>query len=276
MPEILGISPPLLPDVARALSDLIQLPQLTQFHVRALKTSQSKDRLLRWVPNVEQAIACLLFHPGTSVTVGQLAAKYSEGDMAWLEACSEALHLAATDKDIPASALTEIRDKIHDLARTLKQDRDLDPGLRDLLLIHISDMFMACNSYPLTGPQGIRDAYNRTVGAMLNVWPDVVEKHKTSPGTWAKAAALMTAVAALIGSSAQVAAAIASPHSAQPAIQQVINVPAQLAAPAVENPPATTRPSAHPLSTVTPARDGGQVREPPAWATEAREVYRRQ
>ncbi|HUY48828.1 MAG TPA: hypothetical protein VMV92_24450 [Streptosporangiaceae bacterium] len=227
IPEILGITPE--PEiVGHAVGEMLRLPSLTRTEVARLATQQSKERLLRWVPNVGNAIGCLLFHPGGTVLIGQVAGKYNDGDMTSLEFCSEALHLAMRQPVICATHLQEITAKIIALHRTLMDDSSLDPALRLILMDSAWKMVIACDSYLVTGPGGLRDAYDRAVGAMVNVWPVVAQKQTSSTETWKKVAAVMGAVAALLGSSAEVVKAIASPSSSQPALQQVITVPAQV------------------------------------------------
>lgn len=225
MPEILGISPPLVPDLARAMGDLLQLPSEAQREIEKLTGTQSKERLLRWQPKVIEALNCLLFQTvSPPLQIGQIAALYGPGDLMALEFCSEALHLAGDKQVVDHDFLTGIRQQISDLLDVLESDSDLQAELRDLLIWNVRAMLRACDNYDLRGVAGISDAYNQAIGTMVNNWRVVKSSHGSSPATWKKVVAVLASVAALLGSSAEVITALEHPSASPAGVERVVPV----------------------------------------------------
>lgn len=245
MPEILGINPPLVPDLARAMGDLLQLPGEAQREIEKLTGTQSKERLLRWQPKVIEALNCLLFQMASPpLKIGQIAALYGPGDLMALEFCSEALHLAGAKQVVDHDFLTGIRQQISDLLDVLESDSDLQAQLRDLLIWNVRAMLRACDNYDLRGVAGISDAYNQAIGTMVNNWHVVESRHGSSPATWKKVVAVLASVATLLGSSAGVITALEQP-SASPAGVELVVLPA--------GPPTASVPAARGGSPANPA-----------------------
>lgn len=222
LPEILCVDPPLPPDVARAVGELLQLPSQAQREVEDLTGPGSKERLLRWLPNVTEATNVILFQmTSPPAPIGQVADKYNDGDMMSLEFCSEALHLDRPDLEISEDALKTLRMQISELLDLLEADNTLDPELRTLLLRNAREMCWAIQSYDRTGAAGLRAAFYQTTGAIVNNL-NLTVRHDCSPRTWDKVIALLNAVAAVINIGVPIVTAIEAATSSPTPVEIVI------------------------------------------------------
>lgn len=221
MAGVLGVDPPLLPDVARAVSEVFDLAIEAQDEVEGLGDEQPKELLLRWQPKVMDALNAMFFQRSTPVlTLGAVAGCYGEDDLVALEFCSATLHRIRRELVIERDALARVREQIADLLAALESDTALDGELRGLLLRNVRAMLRACDSYERCGTAGIRDAVNQTIGALVTR-PDLVVRKESSPGTWQKAATVITLLSSLVGLATNVMTAIEKSGPA-PAIEIIV------------------------------------------------------
>jgi hypothetical protein len=224
MAEVLGIVPPYLPDVCRAVAELCSLSDEVQSEVERLGDNQPKELLLRWHPKVMEALNALFFQRSRpALTLGAVTDCYGKEDLYSLEYCSATLHSLRGEAVIGHAVLVRIREQISDLLGTLESDTCLDAELRDLLLWNVRAMLRACDSYERRGATGLRDAYNQTIGA-LTTNPDLVKRRKSSPDTWQKVTVVLTAVATAFNCVTSVITAIED-ASAHPSVEKVLIVP---------------------------------------------------
>lgn len=240
LPVVFTVAPE-LHLVARAIGEVYQLPSQAVAEVQQLTTGQAPDRLLRWAPNVNKALASMLYHrTSPPLQIGTIASQYDDADMISLDFCSEALHLAKPGLQLKIAQLQDIEAKLTDLRVTLEDDSDLDLELRSMLLDNVNEMIWACRSYHRTGTAGVRHAVNQTVGAVVNNW-NLTVRQDTSPGTWAKFTVILGTVTAVVGFGTAVATALeAPPPSSDPIVRLVVPGPKNLATPAQMAAPAQT------------------------------------
>jgi hypothetical protein len=117
--------------------------------------------------------------------------------------------------------LSEIKKRLTELLDAIRSDATLDPELADLLRAHISSMIRACTNYEFQGSADIRDAYNQTIGALVNNWHIVVRHDDSKTGIWQKVIGVLGALSALLGFGTAVIAALETP-SAPPAVEIVV------------------------------------------------------
>jgi hypothetical protein len=224
MAEVLGIDPPLLHDVARAVAEVFALAIEAEGEVRSLGDDEPKELLLQWQPKVMEALNAMFFQRSNpALMLDTVARGYGEGDLVALAFCSATLHRVRRELVIERDALARIREQTTGLLAVLESDTDLDAELRGLLLWNVRAMLRACDSYDRRGTAGIRDALNQMVGALVSN-PDLVARRESSPGTWQKVATVLATVSAVVGFGTAVVTAIEK-ADATPAIERVIVSP---------------------------------------------------
>lgn len=244
--EVLGISTPLLHDLVRAVGEVVELPPEVERQVAALPGRHSKERLMQWRPKVDEALNCLVFQRSSPPpTIGAVADIYGDRELTTLEFCSETLHIAQTELGLEGEALDHVRRLISELLEILVADSELDTDLRELLIENVREMLRACDSHDRRGSAAMRDAYNVTIGSLVNN-VQVTCRHNSSPATWAKVITVLGAVSALLGSSAAVINAIENLSPAHPVLEVVV-APRQLPK-AMVSPAMSTRQSDTPAS----------------------------
>ena len=222
MAQILEVNPPLLHDLVRAMAEVLELPAEAERQVAALPGPQSKERLMQWRPKVDEALNCLVFQRSSPPPdIGQVARIYGDGELTALGFCSETLHHARTELAFDREALDDVRQRISELLDVLATDYELDGELRQLLVQNLQEMLRACDSYDRRGSAAMRDAYNITIGTLVNN-VHIACRHETSPATWTKVVAVLGVVAALLGSSADLVQAIEKLPSPPPALEVVL------------------------------------------------------
>jgi hypothetical protein len=204
MPEVLHVNPPLLPDVARALAELMDLPDEVQSEIEALPDDQPKELLLEWQPKVREALNCLVIQTvGPAPSISAVARIYGQEDLRALDFCSAALHQCRAELVIAPDDLARIKRLLSELLDDINSDLGLNDALRIVLLHNVREMLRACDSYERRGVESIRDAFNQTIGALWSN-PDAVvaEERKASssskPGTVKKVIATLVTISALI------------------------------------------------------------------------------
>ena len=177
---------------------------------------------MQWRPKVDEALNCLVFQRSTPPpTIGAVANIYGDRELTSLEFCSEMLHIARTELAFEREALDHVRRLISELLEVLVADCELDADLRELLIENVREMLRACDSYDRRGSAAMRDAYNVTIGSLVNN-VHVACQHGSSPATWAKVVTVLGAVSALLGSSAAVVDAIENLSPAHPVLEVVV------------------------------------------------------
>jgi hypothetical protein len=203
---------------AMILSDILNLPIAARQEIELLSDDNPKDLMLRWWPKTVEAIGRLT---GAATPISKIASIYGEGELTSLEFSSAILHHAHHLPGISNEDLVEIKRRLTELLDAIRSDATLNPELADLLRTHISSMIRACTNYEFQGSADIRDAYNETIGALVNNWHIVVRHDDSRTGIWQKVIGVLGALSALLGFGTAVIAALEAP-SASPAVEIVV------------------------------------------------------
>lgn len=231
-------------DLPHRLSLLFLLPAEVTQEIEATHEVVSREMLLGWRNPVNKALGSILF---SSATINQVYQHYGDGDLMALRVCADILHRHRREQSLAEDQLDRISGMINDLLDTLRADGDLDPALREVLLAHAQAMIRAVYDLPLRGTRGLQEAAAQTCGILI-LRPDLTVRHDSSPKTWQKVVALLSALAAIFGFGTAIIQAIetASPSASHQDVVVVENTPVRAL-------PSGHQESEHPRVTVSPS-----------------------
>ena len=178
-------------ELARCTSQVLQLPAEIEAEVDKIEEGlYDRDLVMRWKEPVKSTLAATLF------TTGQIR-QFGDGDMTSLEACNDMLHRLRPQRMLTDSELERITALISELEEELKLDHNIDPELRDFLLIHVQTMARALRDLPIRGPVALEEALDQAVGAGFRR-TDLTVRSDTSPSAWHKFGNLIVVIAAAL------------------------------------------------------------------------------
>lgn len=161
-------------ELLQRLADVFMLPSKAVAEILQLE-NVTHSILLHWTEAVERAFNTMRLN----VTWDQFAGNLDDTSMLSLHMASDLIHHQrhrAGDLD---------KDKLHEIAVQLAELRNeilgakIDRDVRSFMLLHLSEIERAIESYRVVGPEGLRSAVQSAVGAMW-VRPDVATKTGTT------------------------------------------------------------------------------------------------
>jgi hypothetical protein len=211
-------------DTAHYVLELSKLPVGAREEVYALRhllTEAIIDHMLRWYPNVILALSVLV---SPSSKFNTFITRIKPDVLTALEECSELLHIHRPQPTLEEDKLARLRELINDLLDALENDAAIDADLRTLLLRQVRAMEMALLNARIMGAPVVEEALAETIGSLYLNWK-LIARWDTSPGTWQKVTAVLSAIAAALSlGTAAIQALEPQPPTSRPAIETVIVV----------------------------------------------------
>lgn len=155
------------------------------------------DLNLKWYHPVQASLGCLFQAAGPVVSAQQ---HLTAEAMLALEVCADTLHRYRPDRHL-SGGLDEIKKLIDDLLQAL-EDADLDAELRGFLRRYARLLATAVADFKLRGIEGLEDAYDQALGALVIHRQDLIARVKEDHPTVAQR---LLKVMAAIGLSLSVA-----------------------------------------------------------------------
>lgn len=180
--RVLGLGPESGPLVLLwQLGEVVRLPdQICSEVLRIDEAYVNRDLILRWEP----AVMAVMRHSAVfSTHLSDALGSYDHVDLLALEMCADALHRWRREQVIGEEELRQLKDSLEVLEQEITS-AEIPAELRGFLLAHIAEMARALSDYQLRGIVGIRDAFDRLVGAFVRR-PDLIPDPE-SHGGWAE------------------------------------------------------------------------------------------
>ena len=211
-------------ELANYVLELSRLPVEAREEIYALRpllTEAIIDHMMRWYPNVILALSVLV---SPSSKFNTFVTRIKPDVLTALEECSELLHIHRSQPTLKESDLARLRGQVNELLKMLEADTVIDPELRNLLLRHTRAMEIALINARLMGTPVVEAALAETIGTLYLNW-QIIAKWDTSPNTWQKVTAVLSAIAAALSlGTAAIQALEPQPPASRPAIENVIIV----------------------------------------------------
>jgi hypothetical protein len=183
-----------------AIQLIAKIPQGIEAEVNALDDSIiSKELLLSWLPDAqivtEQLSRSLEGISGVSLWhVPNIAARFNDLDMSSLNICADVLHRRRPETKL-SGRLDEFANLLAELKDLLQNDKEMDEGLRNLLLQHVRAMALAVDKAAFWGMQVFKTALAETIGDVY-LTPDLEARSGGNKHIWKKFTAVLTTMTA--------------------------------------------------------------------------------
>jgi hypothetical protein len=182
-------------ELARRISLVLQLPSEIESELAMLdKDDYDRDLVMRWHGNVLRGLGSTFSDRPSN----QVAGDFDDVSLSSLESCSWVLHKHRPQRPVAESDLDRIKELISELNAELRNSPDIDPELREFLLLHCDAMSRALSDLAIRGPAALEDALHQAWGA-ANLRADLSVRSDTAPAAWAKFKDILATTALALG-----------------------------------------------------------------------------